>query len=374
MAQNSPLAGLLVVSLEQAVAAPVCSARLRDAGARVIKIERSVGDFARAYDTAACGESSYFTWNNQGKESLVLDIKDEHDQRLLHNILAKADVFIQNLAPGALEKLSLDSASLRALYPRLITCDISGYGGSAEVKHLKAYDLLVQAETGLVSISGGPGEPGRIGISLCDIGTGVTAHAAILEALIQRGITGKGSAVAVSLFDVAAEWMTVPFIHSRYGDGAPTRQGLFHPSISPYGTYRTRDGVDTLVAIQNEREWVRFCESVLLDSSVAQAPEFRTNAERVKNRARLDELIMQSIGEIDASDFRARLADGAIAFGALNSVEDLVEHIALRTRESKTSSGQTLQIPAHPFKHHDSDTGRTPTIGEHTEQIRQEFS
>jgi len=370
---NNPLNGLLVVSLEQAVAAPLCSARLRHAGARVIKVERSGGDFARNYDQAALGESSYFTWLNQGKESLVMDIKAPTDQRLLHNILAHADVFIQNLAPGALAKLNLDSQTLRSRYPRLITCDISGYGDSEAASHLKAYDLLVQAESGLISISGGPGEAGRIGISLCDIGTGVSAHAAILEALIKRGITGKGSGVKVSLFDVAAEWMTVPFMHSAFGEGAPARAGLHHPSIAPYGAYQTADGVDTLVSIQNEREWVKFCAAVLLDDAVATDPRFASNNLRINNRKALDQRIYATIDSLNATEFRQRLINGNIAYGALNTVDDLLNHVALREQTLNTTSGQTLQVPAHPWSHADHSQLRTPTIGEHSDAIRQQF-
>lgn len=363
-----------MVALEQAVAAPVCSSRLRHGGARVIKIERSTGDFARAYDRAAKGESSYFTWTNQGKESLTLDIKADEDQALFHRLLSHADVFIQNLAPGALGKLNLDSETLRQSYPRLITCDISGYGESEAASHLKAYDLLVQAESGLVSISGGPGEPGRIGISLCDIGTGVTAHAAILEALIKRGITGKGSALKVSLFDVAAEWMTVPFMHAAFGQGAPTRQGLHHPSIAPYGAYRTADQVDTLISIQNEREWAQFCRAVLQDESVTTDPLFASNNQRINNRQALDEKIYSAIGALDAQAFRQRLIDGNIAYGGLNDVNALLQHVALRHQTVRTTNGSPLKIPAHPWSEKEHSELRSPKLGEHTAAIYKEFS
>ncbi|NIA28143.1 MAG: hypothetical protein GWP02_08810 [Desulfobulbaceae bacterium] len=248
------LQGLCVVSVEQAVAAPLCTARLAQAGARVIKIEREVGDFARGYDRAAKGDSSYFVWTNQGKESVVLNYKEPDGRDLLNSIIAKADVFVQNLAPGAMARAGFGSEEMRQRHPRLITCDISGYGDSPEASGMKAYDLLVQAESGLVSISGGPNELGRIGVSICDIGAGMTAHAGILEALIQRTKTGIGTGVLVSLFDVAAEWMTVPLVHCEYGRGAPGRHGLHHPSIAPYGAYETRDHTNTLISIQNERE------------------------------------------------------------------------------------------------------------------------
>ncbi len=264
-----PLQGMLVIAVEQAVAAPLCTARLADAGARVIKIERASGDFARAYDQAAGGESSYFAWLNHGKQSLVLDFKQEQDAALLHRLIGEADVLVQNLAPGAMLRAGFGAEAMRKRHPRLVTCDISGYGEAPELAHLKAYDLLLQAESGLIEISGGPGEPGRIGISLCDIGAGVTAHAAILEALLLRERSGNGSGVAVSLFDVAAEWMSVPFIHEVHGEGAPGRGGLHHPSIAPYGAYETRDGIKTILSIQNEREWVRLCEKVLERDDVA---------------------------------------------------------------------------------------------------------
>ena len=232
-----PLSGILVVSIEQAVAAPLATCRLADAGARVIKIERPEGDFARGYDHAAAGEASYFVWTNRGKESLVLDYKQTPDAELLHRLLAKADVFVQNLAPGALSRAGFGSEALRQRYPRLITCDISGYGEGHAASDLKAYDLLVQCESGLVSVSGSPGEPGRIGVSVCDIGAGMNAHSAILNALLLRQRTGSGSAVSVSLFDGAADWMTVPYVHERYGAGAPGPAGLAHPSIAPYGGF-----------------------------------------------------------------------------------------------------------------------------------------
>lgn len=256
-----PLEGLLVVSIEQALAAPLCTARLVEAGARVIKIERAEGDFARGYDQAANGASSYFTWTNQGKESVVLNFREQEDGELLEQLLGKADVFIQNLAPGAMARAGFGSERLRRDYPRLITLDISGYGEREAVSHLKAYDFLIQAESGLTGISGGVNEMGRIGVSICDIGAGMTAHAAVLEALMMRERTGEGAALAVSLFDVAADWMSVPLIHQEYGKGAPKRVGLKHPSMAPYGAFETREGALTLISIQNDREWPRLLRS-----------------------------------------------------------------------------------------------------------------
>ena len=371
-----PLEGLLVVSIEQAVAAPFCTARLVEAGARVIKVERPAGDFARGYDQAALGDSSYFVWINQGKESVVLDFKTPADAELLHALIAKADIFVQNLAPGALERAGFGSASLRGKNPRLITCDISGYGEAEAVKELKAYDLLVQAESGLVDISGGPGERGRIGVSISDIGTGMTAHAAVLEALIKRSVTGKGSGVSMSLFDVTAEWMTVPLIHAEHGKGAPTRGGLHHPSIAPYGAYQTSDGIDTIVSIQNEREWIRYCEIVLQNPSLAIHKKFANNNLRVENRAALDAEIDAIVGGIDASEYRSRLAKADLAFGAVNTIADLANHIALRRRRIRTAEKDLLEIPATPIRWSDTDPidGKgIPAIGADTEKIREEF-
>jgi len=240
---EQPYEGLMIVTVEQAVAAPLCSCHFADGGARVIKIERSGGgDFARKYDKAVKGESSYFVWANHGKESLELNIKDDEDKVLLDNILAKADVFIQNLAPGAIARAGFDPEELRARFPRLITCDISGYGDSGSYREMKAYDFLVQCESGLVAISGSPDAYGRIGVSVCDIGAGMNAVMGIQKALLLRARTGKGSGVKVSLFDTAADWMTVPLMHATYGGKAPQRVGLHHPSIAPYGGYETADG------------------------------------------------------------------------------------------------------------------------------------
>lgn len=372
-----PLEGFLVVSVEQAVAAPLCTARLADAGARVIKIEREGGDFARKYDTAARGESSYFTWINHGKESVVLDIKQSGDCDLLEAIIAKADVFVQNLAPGAMQRAGFSSDSLRDRHSRLITCDISGYGDGPEMDGMKAYDFLVQAESGLVSVSGGPNELGRIGVSVCDIGAGMAAHAAILEALLLRGKTGRGSGVKISLFDVAAEWMTVPLIHLEHGNGAPSRQGLRHPSIAPYGAYRTGDGIDTVISIQNEREWQRLCEQVLDCPDMATDPRFSGNNLRVSNRDAMDNEITTAIATLTATQFRLRLLEASIAFGGLNSVADLSEHRALRRRTIGNATGEPLTMPAAPafatWSEHTPGQKDVPAIGSSTMAVRAEF-
>jgi crotonobetainyl-CoA:carnitine CoA-transferase CaiB-like acyl-CoA transferase len=378
-APTLPLDGLVVVAVEQAVAAPLCTSRLVDAGARVIKVERATGDFARGYDEAAHGDSSYFAWANQGKESVVLDIKDETDSQLLHRIIANADVFVQNLAPGALARAGFGSDQLRQHNPRLVTCDISGYGEDG-LADKKAYDLLVQAESGLINISGGPGELGRIGVSMVDAGTGMTAYYGVLEALLQRGVTGLGSGVRVSLFDVAADWMTVPLVQHELGAGGPTRVGLKHPTIAPYGAFATIEGDQTLISIQNEREWARLCEQVLLNPAFATDARFDSNTNRVQNRTELETAMGAIVGSLTRSDFQQRLTDASLAFGNVSTLDDLSNHAALRRRPVETTSGQIAQLPAHPVRWTElpGETERPqsplPTIGQHTEAIRAEFS
>ena len=373
MRSRLPLEGITVVSVEQAVAAPVCTARLVDAGARVIKVERDTGDFARGYDSVAGGDSSYFGWANLGKESIVLDLKAAEDSALLHRMLESADVFVQNLAPGALDRLGFGSGRLRSLHPRLITVDISGYGDAPEVAGKRAYDLLVQAESGLIAVSGPPGELGRIGVSICDVGTGVTAHAAILEALIGRSATGEGTSIGVSLFDVAAEWMTVPFLQHE-GGLTPQRVGLRHPTIAPYGAYETGDGALTLISIQNEREWQRLCVEVLDAPEMAADERYSSNERRVEHRPGLEAEIAAIVGGLDAATFRRRLDDATIAWGAINGLADLAVHDALRVRHGVSSEGTDFRLPAHPVRDGRPDpVRRAPTIGEHTEALRAEF-
>ena len=373
-----PLTDILVVSIEQALAAPLCTARLAEAGARVIKIERAEGDFARGYDTAAKGSSSYFAWTNQGKESLALDFRTPEDAALLERIIAQADVFIQNLAPGAMARAGFGAAELRRKYPHLITVDITGYGESDAVSHLKAYDFLIQAESGLTGISGGENEMGRIGVSICDIGAGMTCLAAVLEALIQRGISGEGASLAVSLFDVAADWMSVPLMHSEHGKGAPRRVGLRHPSMAPYGAFETRDGALTLIAVQNEREWQRFCREVLRDAAAGQDRRFGSNNDRVANRDALEETISAVSRTLTQEAFRARLTEAKIAFGGVNNLDDLGRHPALRRRDVVTEQNETVAIPATPIRWLDTprsgDLTPAPAIGQHNSALREEFS
>lgn len=327
---SKPLEGLLVVSIEQALAAPLCTGRLAEMGARVIKIERSEGDFARGYDDAANGESSYFVWTNRGKESLVLDFKQPEDAALLTRIVSQADVFVQNLAPGALARAGFDSATLRRNNPRLITCDITGYGEGG-ASGLKAYDMLVQCESGLVSITGTPEGYGRIGVSICDIGAGMNATIAVLSALALRERTGAGTGVAVSLFDGAADWMTIPYLHELYGKGAPTRQGVRHPSIAPYGAYTTRDGRDIVISIQNDREWQQFCAVFLRKPDIAIDERFATNNARVRHGVALDKLITESFKLLGTREALHRLSEANTAFGQVRSVAEMAEHPALRT-------------------------------------------
>lgn len=283
------LDGVLVVSLEQAVAAPFCTSRLADAGARVIKIERESGDLARGYDEVAHGESAYFVWLNRGKQSLTLDIKNPADAALLKRMLKKADVFVQNLGPGATERAGFGAAALRKENPRLVVCDITGYGETGPYAEMKAYDFLIQCETGLASITGGPDAPGRVGVSVADIGCGMNAHAAILQTLYARERTGEGGQISVSLFNSIADWMAVPLIHREYTGREPKRLGLAHPTIAPYGAYAAGDGAQFIIAIQTEAEWASLCRTVLARLDMIDDPRFSTNSRRAANRPALDE-------------------------------------------------------------------------------------
>ena len=369
-----PLDGFLVLSLEQAVAAPYCSSRLADAGARVIKVERPEGDFARGYDKAVGGLSSYFVWLNRGKQSLAADIKDPADAALLHRILARADVFIQNLAPGAAARAGLGSEELRQRHPRLVTVDISGSGAGHGAAGMKAYDLLVQAESGLASITGHPAGPGRVGVSVCDIACGMSAHAAVLEALIARGITGQGARLEVSLFDGMADWMNVPLLYYEGTGEAPQRVGLAHPSICPYGAFGTADGHLVLISIQNEREWARFCEVVLGEPELPSQPGFQDNMARVANRAAVDARVGATVGLLTRDQAAARFTAAGTAYGFVNGVADLGGHPALR-RASVGIPGGTASIIAPPAIRNGAppQLGSVPAIGEHSEVIRRDF-
>lgn len=369
------LEGILVVSLEQAVAAPYCTQRLFDAGARVIKVERAEGDLARGYDEVVHGESAYFVWLNHGKESIVLDIKDSADKALLNRMLAHADVFIQNLAPGAAARAGFGSEELRVRHPRLITCDISGYGEHGLARDKKAYDLLIQCETGLTSITGSPDAPGRVGVSVADIACGINSYTAILQALYKRRDTGEGSSIAVSLFDSLAEWMAVPLLHYDYANVAPVRVGLRHPSIAPYGSFSTGDGRTVVIAIQNEREWRRLCESVLEHPEMAHNPEFARNSLRVANRATLDGRIAEIFGQIGFDELTARLHKGGIAYGSVNDIAQLSMHSQLRRITVDTPTGP-VEIPASPIAslRQLPSQGDVPRLDSHGAKIREEFT
>jgi crotonobetainyl-CoA:carnitine CoA-transferase CaiB-like acyl-CoA transferase len=370
-----PLDDLLVVSLDQAVAAPYVASRLAEAGARVIKVERAAGDFARDYDSVVNGESAYFVWLNRGKESIVLDIKDYKDAQLLHNMIDQADVFIQNLAPGAADRAGFGSDALRARNPGLITCDISGYGEDGPYRDMKAYDLLIQAETGLASVTGSPEAPGRVGVSIADISAGLYAFNGILLALLQRAKTGEGDALKVSLFDAMADWMSVPMLFQNYTGKAPQRLGMNHPSIAPYGAYSSNDDKQVIVSIQSKREWERFCAEVLKNSELARDPRFCNNESRVANRDELDDKINAVFGTLERNEIVRRLKAAMVAFGALNSVADLTRHPQLRRVTVETPAGPVI-MPAPPIRYlnNKSTPGPVPQLGQHTDAIRAEFS
>jgi itaconate CoA-transferase len=428
-----PFSGLLVVSLEQAVAAPMCTCRLADAGARVIKVERPEGDFARYYDKLAVprvhpplegegrlpkqakrsggrrggvtahfktatseitpprlaslgdppppgegghraeGQSAYFVWLNRGKQSLVLDLAREQDKALLAAIIAKADVFVQNLKPGAIAKLGFPLGALRRAHPRLVICSISGYGEEGPYAKRKAYDMLVQAESGLASITGGPEAPARVGVSVCDIAAGMNAYEAILEALFARERTGDGAAISISMFDAMADWMAVPLI--QYEGGAPPKRiGLAHTSIAPYGAFKTKDGADILISIQSDREWRVLAEKVLGDTALAADPAFATNVERVKRRKETDARVAAVFGATDEAALTQKLAEHDIAFARVNDTGDLAVHPQLSRIEVGTPSG-AVSYPSPPARTDGAARryGAVPSLGEHTAQIRAEF-
>lgn len=367
---STPLAGLTVVAIEQAVAAPFCTSRLADAGARVLKVERPEGDFARGYDDAVRGQSSYFVWLNRGKDSVVLDLASPEGKAGLETLLADADVLVQNLKPGALARLGFAQADLRRRFPRLILCSISGYGEDGPYAERKAYDLLIQAESGLASITGGPDEPARVGISLVDIATGATAHAAILEALIGRGITGEGADIRISMFDVMADWLAVPLLNHE-GGRTPRRIGLAHPSIAPYGVFACADGEQILISIQSDREWVALCRAFLDRPDAATDPRFATNVARVRNRAETDGLVATAFASRDTRTAIADLIGADIAFAQVNDMAGLSDHPHLRRIEVGSPAGLvSLPAPAPITVDHPRAYGPVPAIGEHRVQVR----
>ena len=369
-----PLSGLLVVALEQAVAAPLCTCRLADAGARVIKIERPEGDFARYYDDLVHGESAYFVWLNRGKESVVLDLATQVDRAVLAALIAKADVFVQNLKPGAAAKLGFDIARLRRDHPRLIACSISGYGEDGPYATRKAYDLLVQAESGLASITGAPDTPSRVGVSVVDIATGMNAYEAILEALIARGHTGEGAEISVSMFDAMADWMTVPLLQHE-GGRTPQRVGLAHPSIAPYGVFKTKDGAEILISIQNDREWVILTRDVMGNAALAADPAFATNVARMARRADTDRRVAAAFAAMTVADLSQKLAHADIAFARVGDTEILRRHPHLRRVTYGAPSGPvSCPAPAARRRGEARAYGDVPALGAHTAEVKAEFS
>lgn len=365
MSSRLPLEGLTVIAIEQAVAAPFATSRLADAGARVIKVERPDGDFARGYDDAVSGQSSYFVWLNRGKESVVLDLSLAEGKIALATLIAGADVVVQNLKPGALNRLGFAPEELRAKYPRLIVCSLSGYGEVGPLAQRKAYDLLIQAESGLCSITGSPDEPARVGISVVDIATGATAHAAILEALIARGTTGQGAVIRISMFDVISDWLAVPLLQQE-GGRQPTRLGLAHTSIAPYGVFVTADGEKLLVSIQSDREWTKFCAAFLKRPELALDPRFSTNLERVRNREETDAAVSAAFCEMSCDEAEGGLLAADIAFATVNDIAALSVHPHLRRIEVQTPEGPVaIPAPAPIFDGAERSYGAVPGLGQH---------
>ncbi len=361
-----------MVSIEQALAAPLASARLAEAGARVIKIERPEGDFARGYDQAAAGVSSYFAWTNRGKESIALDLRSEEDRSVMDALLGQADVFIQNLAVGAVDRLGYGAAELHAKRPDLVICDISGYGPDGPYAEMKAYDLLVQAESGLLSVSGAPGPYGRIGVSVADIGTGTNAALAIMQALFRRERTGEGAHLTTSLFESMADWMTVPLMHNDYLDAAPERVGLAHPSIAPYGGFTSADDEIILISIQSDREWVILCRDVLGRPELGDEVRFATNNARVANRAATDEAVGAAFAARTTASLQDGLRDARIAFGMVNDVPGLSRHPQLR-RVAVAHELGSADLPAPAVRTDWEQTGAVPALNQHGDAIRAEF-
>lgn len=372
------LEDILVVSIEQAIAAPFASRHLADLGARVIKVERPTGDFARDYDTTVNGLSSHFVWVNRGKESLVLDLKNEEDLASLLGIIAEADVFIQNLAPGSAERLGLGHNALRQLNHRLITCSISGYGASGPYTSKKAYDLLVQCEAGVLAVTGTEEEPSKAGIPVADIAAGMYAFSGILAALHKRTLTGEGSHVEISMLEALAEWMGYPLYYARYGGTSPRRTGARHASIAPYGPFAVAGNQRVFFAVQNDREWKALAESVLGRPDLVDAPDFATNTARVENAAELREVIESVLATVSIDEAEHRLEEASIANARLRGPADLAEHPQLRARdrwvEVDTAQGPIEQLRPVFSLDDPAPRQRVPALGEHSDQILLEFS
>ncbi|MET0961749.1 MAG: CaiB/BaiF CoA-transferase family protein [Noviherbaspirillum sp.] len=370
-----PLDGITVVTLEHAIAAPFCTRQLADLGARVIKIERpGVGDFARAYDGRVRGLASHFVWTNRSKESLTLDVKHAEAVPILHQLLADADVLVQNLAPGASARLGLSYEALKEKYPRLIVCDISGYGADGPYRDKKAYDLLIQSESGFLSITGSPDEPAKAGCSVADIAAGMYAYTNILAALIQRGKTGQGCNIDVSMLESMAEWMSYPLYYAMDGAAPPPRASASHATIYPYGPFPAGDGKVIMLGLQNEREWAVFCSKVLLQPELATDARFNTNALRSASRKELYELIVGVFAGLSAEQVVARLDDAQIANAHMNDMHDLWEHAQLKARnrwtEVATPAGPVpaLLPPGMPSGYAPR-MDPVPALGQHTDAI-----
>jgi itaconate CoA-transferase len=376
---SPPLKGVTVVTIEQAVAAPFATRQLADLGARVIKIERpDGGDFARGYDTTSQGLSSHFVWLNRSKESVTLNLKQPAAVGVLHQLLGRADVFMQNLAPGTADRLGVGPAALRARYPTLIVCNVSGYGTSGPYASKKAYDLLVQGEVGLVSLTGPPETPSRVGVSLADISAGMYAYTGVLTALLARRDTGEGTVLDVSLFDSLTEWMGFPMYHTAYSGRSLPRSGPNHASIAPYGPFGSADGKHVILAVQNAREWARFCADVLQRAELADDERYRTNERRVQHRPALHAEIDQVFGQLSLEAIINRLEEAGIAYGRMNSVPEFLEHPQLITRgrwteiNSEVGPLRALRPPVE-MEGVEPVMGAVPALGEHTVAVLEEL-
>jgi itaconate CoA-transferase len=375
-----PLEGITVVSLEQAVAAPLATRHLADLGARVIKVERpGIGDFARSYDASVNGMASHFVWLNRSKESLTLDLKRTEAQGILRDLLSKCDIFVHNLAPGAVERLGFSLRALRADYPRLIICQISGYGTSGPFRNKKAYDLLIQAETGLLSITGTKSTPAKVGISVADIAAGMYAYSGILAALLMRERTHEGTAIEISLLEALGEWMGFPLYYAAYGAKALTRTGAHHAAVAPYGPFIASDGQIVYLAVQNEREWKQFCEVVLESPALADDDRFMSNSKRVDHREALEQLITEQLGQLTGNELIGRLDRGGIANAPINTIQQFLEHPQLAARrrwrqvDSPVGPVRAL-IPPVTMENYEPTMGPIPDVGEHTRQILRELA
>jgi itaconate CoA-transferase len=370
-----PLDGITVITLEHAIAAPFCTRQLADLGARVIKVERpGVGDFARAYDARARGLASHFVWTNRSKESLTLDVKHGEAAVILDKLLADADVLVQNLAPGAAARLGLSYQALKEKYPRLIVCDISGYGADGPYRDKKAYDLLIQSESGFLSITGSPDEPAKAGCSIADIAAGMYAYTNILAALIQRGKTGQGCNIDVSMLESLAEWMSYPLYYAMDGAAPPPRAGAAHATIYPYGPFPAGDGKTVMLGLQNEREWELFCTRVLLQPELARDPRFASNAARTAARQELRQIIVDEFSALTTEQVIERLDSAQIANAHMNDMHDLWQHAQLKARDRwvqvATPAGpMPALLPPGVPNTYDARMDGVPALGQHTDEI-----